>query len=256
MKDNQTLVLVSDIHSQHQKLEAALEWIESEFFYFGQEYPQLIFLGDITDSRLDNHEKNYPPYSDPQRTFGMVRELVDNTDSVLLQSNHQDKLKRWIFHDLAGTKPNPVTVNYGLQYTITQFIDHLTIEEKQDIHDWLAGLPYHVVIDSYDLLHDSQTSFLCSHAYFNTAANLQNPSKKHKQEALYGLLDDDNKRVDWWSDDNPISFYGLAENAVRVAGHYHQNFRGVNNRVIDSGCGSTGGSLCIHVPAYGLYKEF
>lgn len=256
MKDNQTLVLVSDIHSQHQKLEAALEWIESEFFYFGQEYPLICFLGDLLDSRLDNHEKNYPPHSDPQCTFSMVRELVDNTDSVLLQSNHQEKLQRFLKHHLAGTKPNPVTVNYGLNYTISQFIDHLTVEEKQDLHGWLAALPYHVVIDSYDLQHDSITSFLCSHAYFNTAANLQQPSKRHKQEALYGLLDDDNKRVDWWSDDNPISFYGLAENAVRVGGHYHLVHRGLHNRVLDAGCGSTGGSLCIHVPAYGIYKEF
>lgn len=256
MKDNQTLVIIGDTHSQHQRLEAALEWIESEFFYFGQEYPLICFLGDLLDSRLDNHEKNYPPHSDPQRTFSMVRELVDNTDSVLLQSNHQDKLKRYLAHDLAGTTPNPVTVNSGLQYTISQFIDHLTIEEKQGLHDWLGALPYHVVIGSYDLLHDSQTSFLCSHAYFNTAANQQNPSKRHKQEALYGLLDDDNKRVDWWSDDNPISFYGLAENAVRVAGHYHEVFRGKNQRVIDGGCGSTGGVLTIHVPAYNLYQEF
>lgn len=251
MKDNQTLVLVSDIHSQHQQLEAALIWCAEQF---GNCY--YCYLGDIFDPRLDNHEKNYPPFSDSRITYWLVRDTIKYGEGVVLQSNHQDKLLRWIKHDLAGTTPNPVTVNSGLQYTISQFINHLTIEEKGEIHDWLAALPYHVVIDSYDLLHDSQTSFLCSHAYFNTAANLQNPSKKHKQEALYGLLDDNNQRVDWWSSDNPISFYGLAPNAVRVAGHYHINFRGVNNRVIDSGCGSTSGSLCVHVPAYGLYQEF
>lgn len=256
MKDNQTLVFVGDIHSQHQRLEAALEWIESEFHYSGQEYPLICFLGDVTDSRLDNHEKNYPPHSDAKYTFNMVRELVDHYNCVLLQSNHQEKLQRWLRHDLAGITPNPVKVNYGLDYTLSQFVDHLTIEEKQDLHDWLAALPYHVVVESYDLLHDSMTSFLCSHAYFNTAANLQNPSKKHKQEALYGLLDHDNKRVDWWSQDEPISFYGLAENAVRVGGHYHLVAKGLNNRVIDGGCGSTGGSLCVHVPAYNIHKEF
>ena len=248
---DKTVCFISDIHSQHIKLESALSWISESF-----DNPHCIFLGDIMDSRLDNHEHNYPPYSNPKVAFEMVQYTVLAGEGVLLQSNHQEKLQRFLEHHLAGTKPNPVTVNYGLNYTISQFIDHLTVEEKQDLHGWLAALPYHVVIDSYDLQHDSITSFLCSHAYFNTAANLQQPSKRHKQEALYGLLDDDNKRVDWWSDDNPISFYGFAENAVRVAGHYHVNFQGLNNRVIDSGCGSTGGSLCIHVPAYGIYKEF
>ena len=251
MKDNQTLVIIGDCHSQHQKIEAVLTWCEKEITN-----PYYVWLGDILDSRLDNHEHNYPPYSNPKAAFEMVQYTVLAGEGVLLQSNHQEKLQRWLKHDLAGTKTNPVTVNSDLQYTITQFIDHLTIEEKQEIHDWLAALPYHVVIDSYDLQHNSQTSFLCSHAYFNTAANLQNPSKRHKQEALYGLLDDDNKRVDWWSEDNPISFYGLAENAVRVGGHYHLVHRGLYNRVIDGGCGSTGGSLCVHIPAYNLWQEF
>ena len=242
---------VGDIHSQHQRLEAAIDWISESFENF-----QIILLGDCFDPRLDNHEKNYPPYSDSRETYRLIRNRPEMDSSILLQSNHQEKLQRYLRHHLAGTTPNPVTVNSGLQYTISQFIDHLTIEEKQEIHDWLAGLPYHVVIDSYDLQHDSMASFLCSHAYFNTAANLQNPSKRHKQEALYGLLDDDNKRVDWWSDDNPISFYGLAENAVRVGGHYHLVHRGLYNRVIDGGCGSTNGSLCVHIPAYNLWQEF
>ena len=250
---DKVLCLISDIHSQHRKLQDALDWIKSEY---PSESTQLVFLGDCWDSRLDNHEKNYPPYSDPLQTYIIVRNCVEEHGDILLQSNHQDKLLRFLKHDLAGTKPNPVTVNYGLQYTITQFIDTLTIEEKVEIYDWLAALPYHVVIDSYDLQHDSMTSFLCSHAYFNTAANLQNPSKRHKQEALYGLLDDDNKRVDWWSDDNPISFYGLSPNAVRVGGHYHLVAKGLNQRVLDGGCGSTGGSLAIHIPAYNLWQEF
>jgi len=255
MKDNQTLVLVSDIHSQHQRLEAALEWIESEFFYFGQEYPQIVFLGDITDSRLDDYEKNYPPHSDPRHTFAIVRELVDNTDSILLQSNHQDKLRRWLHHNLTNPeKKNPVTTNYGLDYTLAQFVEPMTIEEKWDLHDWLVGLPYHVVVESYDLQHDCQTSFLCSHAYFNAFVDLQNPSKRHKQEALYGVLNPDNTRFDWWSPDQPISFYG--QSAVRVGGYYHLVHRGNYHRVIDAGCGSTGGSLCVHVPAYDLYQEF
>ncbi len=251
MKENQTLVIIGDTHSQHQKIEAFFTWCEKEITN-----PYYVWLGDIMDSRLDNYEKNYSPYSDPKASFEMVRYTVLMGNGVLLQSNHQEKLQRWLGHDIAGTKSNPVTVKYGLQYTIEQFINALTIEERQELHDWLSSLPYHVVIDSYDLQHDTQTSFLCSHAYFNTAANLQNPSKKHKQEALYGLLDDDNKRVDWWSDDNPITFYGFSPNAVRVGGHYHLVHRGLNQRVLDAGCGSTSGQLCVHIPAYGLYQLF
>lgn len=242
-------IFLGDIHSQHRKLQDALEWIKHNITD-----PHIVWLGDCWDSRLDNHEKNYPPYSDPLQTYILVRNCVEDHGDILLQSNHQEKLLRWLKHDLSNTTPNPVTVNYGLDYTISQFIDHLTIEEKVELHDWLAALPYHVVIDSYDLQYDSTVSFLCSHAYFNTKANLQEPSKHHKQEALYGLLDRDNKRVDWWSSDEPLSFYGLP--AVRVGGHYHSVSVGRNQRVLDAGCGSTGGSLCVHVPAYGLYKEF
>jgi len=249
MKDNQTLIFISDVHSQHQKLESAIVWCCQEF-----SDPYFCFLGDIFDSRLDNHEKNYPPYSDSVATFWLVKNALLN--GVLIQSNHQDKLRRWLHHHLnSPEKKNPVTVNYGLNYTLSQLVEPLTIEEKWELHDWLVNLPYHIVLNSYDLIHNSQISFLCSHAYFNiAAANFSEPSSRHKQEALYGLLDRDNKRVDWWSSDEPIYFYDSP--AVRIAGHYHVNFKGKNQRVIDSGCGSTGGYLCVHIPAYGLYQEF
>jgi hypothetical protein len=250
MKDIVTC-FISDCHSQHRKLQDALDWIKSEY---PPESTQLVYLGDCWDSRLDKQEENYPPHSDPLQTYLTVRNCVDQHGDILLQSNHQDKLRRWLYHDLHNAKPNPVTVNYGLDHTINQFIKHLTVEEKVELHDWLSALPCHVVIQGYDQLHDTDVSFLCSHAYFNTAVNIQQPSKKHIQEALYGCMDRDNKRLDWWSSDEPLSFYGLP--AVRVAGHYHQLWKGKYQRVIDSGCGNTGGSLCVHVPAYGLYKEF
>jgi hypothetical protein len=248
---DKVVCFVSDIHSQHRKLQDALDWIKGEY---PPESTQLVFLADCWDSRLDDHEKNYPPYSDPLQTYLIIKNCVEQHGDILLQSNHQEKLMRWLKHHLVGTRPNPVKVNYGLDYTISQFINTLTIEEKKEIHNWLSGLPYHVVIESYDLQHDTTVSFLCSHAYFNIKTNLEQPSKHHKQEALYGLLDRDNKRVDWWSSDEPLSFYGLP--AVRVAGHYHILSCGKHQRVIDTGCGNTGGSLCVHVPAYGLYQEF
>ena len=246
---DKTIIFVGDLHSQHQRLGEALDWISETFNYY-----QLVFLGDVLDSRLDNHEKNYPPYSDPKKTFEIVRDLVDNECAILLQSNHQDKLRRWLGHHLEGKQYNPVTTNQGLCYTISQFVDKLTIEEKEDLRQWLSALPYHVVVDSYDLLQDTVISFLCSHAYFNVKANLQTPSKAHQQEALYGLLIENNNRVDWWSSDSVVGYYDRP--AARIAGHYHVNFQGKNQRVIDSGSGSTGGTLCVHVPAYGLYKEF
>lgn len=250
MKDNQTLVIVGDTHSQHQKIEAVFSWCEKEITN-----PYYVWLGDIIDSRLDIYEHNYPPYSDPKIAFELVQYTVLMGEGVFLQSNHQDKLRRWLHHNLTNPeKKNPVTVNYGLDYTLAQFVEPMTIEEKWDLHNWLVELPYHVVIESYDLQHDSQTSFLCSHAYFNAFVDLQNPSKRHKQEALYGVLNPDNTRFDWWSSDQPISFYG--QSAVSVGGHYHAVSRGKHQRVIDAGCGNTGGQLCLHIPAYDLYQLF
>lgn len=251
MNNDNTLIFIGDIHSQHQRLEKALSWCAENF-----ENCYYCFLGDIFDSRMDNHEKNYPPFSDSRLTYWLVKDTIKHSKGVVLQSNHQDKLRRWLNHYLYnGHKKNPVTVNYGLDYTIKQFVEPLTIEEKIELYDWLLNLPYHVVLKSYDLVHNYHISFLCSHAYFNmAAASLSEPSGRHKQEALYGLLDRDNKRVDWWSLDEPISFYDSP--AVRIAGHYHILYKGKNQRVIDSGCGSTGGQLCIHIPSYGLYQEF
>lgn len=246
---DKTLIFIPDVHSQHQKLEEALDWVSKTFNYY-----QLVLLGDVLDSRLDNHEKNYPPYSDPKKTFEIVRDLVDNECAILLQSNHQDKLRRWLMHHLEDKQYNPVTVNQGLDYTISQFVDKLTIEEKANLYQWLSNLPYHVVVDSYDLQHDRIMTFLCGHGYFSTTVNIEQPSEKHRNEALYGLLTRDKKRIPFWEADSPISFYG--QPAIRVVGHHHQLWKGKHQRVLDGGCGSSNGSLCVHIPAYGLYQEF
>lgn len=239
---------MGDCHSQHYKVQEALSWLESE-------YPDyhLICLGDIFDSRLDNLEKNYPPYSDPTVVYQIFKQLVDQ-GHILLQSNHQDKLKRWLRWDLEGKKPNSVEPKQGLQYTLSQFVNNLTVEEKANLYQWLFDLPHHVVIDSYDFQHDQTMTFLCGHGYFNTAVNIEQPSEKHKDQALYGILTKDKKRVAFWEDDSPLSFYGRP--AIRVVGHHHQLWKGLYNRVIDGGCGSTGGSLCVHIPAYNLWQEF
>lgn len=247
MKNNRTLVFVSDVHSQHEKLRSSLVWCQEEL---GSCY--FCFLGDLFDPRLDDYEQNQPPYSDSRITHWLVKDAIKFDGGVVLQSNHQDKLRRWLHHLLvAQTSPNPVQMN---PYTTRYFVDELLIEEKWALYKWLCCLPHHVVLKSYDLKHDTEVSFLCSHAYFNTTANIQKPSKEHKQEAIYGLLRDNKKRLDWWTDDTPFSFYG--QPAVRIAGHYHTLYKGINQRVIDTNCGSTGGSLCVHIPAYGIYKEF
>lgn len=248
---NKIPIFIGDIHSQHRKLQDALEWVKSEF---SSESTQLIFLGDCWDSRLDNYEKNYPPYSDPLQTYILIKKCVESHSSILLQSNHQDKLRRWLRWDLEGKKPNPVVPKEGLQYTISQFVDHLTIEEKVDLFEWLSALPYHSIINCYDSQHQQLMTFLCSHAYFNIETNVEQPCEKHKDQALYGLLTRDKKRVRWWQDDSPISFYG--QSAIRIVGHHHEVFKGKYQRVVDGGCGSTGGVLTIHIPEFDLWQDF
>ena len=216
-------VLIGDIHSQADKLENALNYIRQCI-----ENPCVVFLGDIFDSRCE--------YSDSKLVYSLVRDAEKNLNGIVLQSNHQDKLIRYL-------KGNKVQLLGGLDRTIQDIIGGRISQEV--LYKWLLGHAFGVVFK------DSEgTEYRCAHSYFNSEIQIQEYtthylvktlSRKHKHQFLYGITDSDGTRTMWWENDNSY------QNYVRVAGHYHTVYTNLHNKslVIDSGCGSVGGKLTI-----------
>jgi len=91
-------VLIGDIHSQADKLEKALSFIHQNI-----QNSRVIFLGDIFDSKND--------YSDSHLVYKLVREAEKSLNAITIQSNHQDKLVRYLRGD-------SVELNNGLDKTV------------------------------------------------------------------------------------------------------------------------------------------
>lgn len=217
-------VLIGDIHSQAKNLESALSFIRKNI-----QNAKVIFLGDLFDSKNS--------YSDSHHVYELVRESEIDLNAIVLQSNHQDKLTRYL-------KGNKIHMNYGLDKTISDLTNHsISFDE---LYGWLIRQPFGVVFR--DKLN---REFRCAHAYFNEQVNIfkykelykiQTLSLTHKKEFLYGMQDEKRNRINWWESDNTqLSF-------IRVAGHYktvHINLRN-NSLVLDSCCGDSDGVLSIY----------
>ena len=126
--------IIGDVHSDAIKLNQA-------FDYAKEHNLKIILLGDLFDSRCS--------FSDSVAVY----ELVRNSDAIVLQSNHQDKLIRYY-------KGHNITLNNGLDITAKEFEDAGI--SQQEILDWLDSLPYGVVFKSNGI------EYRCSLAYFTT----------------------------------------------------------------------------------------
>jgi hypothetical protein len=216
-------VLIGDIHSQADKLKSALTFIQNNI-----QDPRIVFLGDLFDSKND--------YSDSYTVYKLVKEAEQNLNAITIQSNHQDKFIRFL-------RGNKVTINNGLNKTISDFILHNVSHEE--MYAWLSRQAYGIVFrDAHGI------EFRCAHAYFSSDIQVQEyetqylvkaVSNRHKHEFLYGLQSSKESRVNWWESDNS------ANNFIRVAGHYQTLYTNLNNKslVLDSCCGNTNGKLSI-----------
>lgn len=217
-------VLIGDVHSQYLQLYSAFKFIDKNISnYF------IVFLGDLFDSRND--------YSNSVRVYELIRHLEDKQKCVVLQSNHQDKLIRYL-------KGNNVYLNNGLDKTIEDF--NKSNISKFEILDWLLKLPYGICFKDY-----SELEYRCAHAYFSSKFFVpENYSEEHyinvvskntKSKCLYGIVENE-KRIEWWNKEFPHSW-------IRVAGHYHQvhiDLEKTKSIVLDGSCGNDNGKLYIY----------
>jgi hypothetical protein len=224
------ICFISDVHSQFDRLQKAVDYALSQNL-------QIIFLGDIFDSKID--------YSDSVAVLNLIESLV-NSGHICINSNHQDKLSRYL-------KGNNVTQNNGLDITIKEFEE--TNVDKDKLFKLLTSFPYGVVCkNSYG------KEFRVAHAYFSDRIQIsdykdqyfvygKDINQKTRKTMIYGLLDRDNTRLSWWEEVNS------EQNFVRVAGHYHRVIETETSLVLDSSCGS-GGPLSLYNCDTGVIKEF
>lgn len=217
-------VLVGDIHSQYLQLYNAFKYIQENI----QDY-HIIFLGDLFDSRTD--------YSNSLGVYELTRELQNQNKCTILQSNHQDKLIRYL-------KGNQVYLNNGLDITLEEF--NRSSVSKEELLEWLQSFSYGLVFKDKNNL-----EYRCAHAYFSSKFfvpeeytdefQIQVVSKQTKSKCLYGIIQD-NQRLEWWNKDSNHSW-------IRVAGHYHQvhiDLERTKSIVLDGECGNDNGKLYIY----------
>ncbi len=208
-------ILVGDVHSQYNQLSSII----TKTFYVNTHY---IFLGDLFDSRVD--------YSDSVNVYQSIRELGNRC--TVIQSNHQDKLNRYI-------KGNAVNTDW-IHPTIADFNNQFDDEFKS----WLDSLPYGVVVNVDD------KQYRISHAYFPKSVEVNvtdeltlvygdSLTRTQKNLMLYGKrqqFNGVNARVPWWDEEEQKDW-------IRVAGHYHLLHIDHNSIVLDGSCGDEDGVL-------------
>lgn len=216
-------VLIGDVHSQARNLEAALSFISTHI-----KDARVVFLGDIFDSKNS--------YSDSHSVYRLVREAEKNLNAIVLQSNHQDKLIRYL-------KGNKVMLSNGLDLTIQELEAEVS---KDELLDWLIRQSFGIVFrDKFGI------EFRCAHAYFSNNLDIQDYEdfylvkalrKEQKNQFLYGIQDAKRNRLEWWNYSNENQSF------IRTSGHYRTLYLNLENKslVLDSSCGDENGKLSIY----------
>lgn len=218
-------ILIGDVHSQYDNLIRAVSYIENNISdHF------MVFLGDLFDSRNSN--------SQSVEVYELVRKLEAQHRAVVLQSNHQWKLYRYL-------KGNNVFISEDLQMTIDDFKNSNI--ELDELFSWLSSLAYVVAFRD-----SSQREYRAAHAYVSSslyvAQNYEDyyridvVSSKNRDKLLYGILNKDRERIEWWKEQS-------SKDWIRVAGHYHVVHKDLTHSksiVLDSGSGRDDGLLSIY----------
>lgn len=208
--------LISDVHSQAQKLENALNFCADQNL-------TPLFLGDLFDSKCE--------ISDSMGVYSLVRNAQENLNALIIQSNHQNKLIRYL-------RGNNVIQSFGLDRTIQE----LSSLDSQELLTWLESFPYGIVFRDH-----SNVEYRVSHAYFSSQIVipeyqdfycLHEVSKKHQNQMLYGIFSG-RDRLAWWENQSH-------NNWIRVCGHYHHVHVDTSSIVLDGSCGEDSGNLLVY----------
>lgn len=126
-----------------------------------------VFVGDIVDRGPENYA-----------SFKLVYDLWSTSKADWVMGNHDNKFFRWL-------KGNPVKIGHGLSMTVEEFeemydpLDFNGMTKKELGEYMLDRLPYVIKGDDFIISH----AFPCG-----------------TSEALYGPIDEDRNRIEWWED--------------------------------------------------------
>jgi hypothetical protein len=216
-------VLMGDVHSVFSRFERAHSFISDNI----QDY-HLVMMGDVFDSRCEE--------SDSVSLYRAIRQLQNDGKLTLLHSNHQWKLQRYL-------RGNPVKVDTPLQRTLDDFAS--SDVSNEELLEWLAMLPFAASFQD-----QNGFEYRCSHAYHSSKLyvphhyediyTVQEVSRQMRDKLIYGVLDREGKRIEWWNQQSE-------HNWIRCSGHYHRMVVSYENKsiVLDSSCGDNDGILSI-----------
>jgi hypothetical protein len=224
--------LISDVHSQAHLLKLALEYCSNHNL-------TPLFLGDLFDARVEN--------TDSVSVYHQVKEQIENNSAICIQSNHQNKLLRYL-------KGNNVFIGEDLQRTLDDFENsNISLEE---VYEFLNTMPYGVVFKD-----KNQTEYRVAHAYFSSRIEVpeyedfcliyeNRLNKSTKSTMLYGPIQREEKqRIEWWKNNRTRDY-------VLVSGHYHTVCINENSIVLDPECGSPDGALGMYDVNSKVLKRF
>ncbi len=214
--------LIGDLHSQIGPLRAVIRYCETQGLF-------PVFLGDIFDSRC--------AHSDSVSVYFTLRELQEKGDAVVLRSNHQDKLERYIRGYATHTPPELLRTVDDMEAAGVQL---------ESLGQWLESLPHGFCFRK------GEAEYRCAHACFpswldvpeyDSHCEVYPESKQAKSLMMYGPSHKEGRgRVKWWESASSRKF-------IRVAGHYHVVHTDEKSLVLDAGCGGTERSWFCNEPA-------
>jgi len=222
----QNYALIGDLHSQLEPLTQVIQ-------YCHEHNLTPVFLGDVFDSRCST--------SDSVAIYDVLRFAQRNMGAVILRSNHQDKLERYL-------KNHSIVLSAELVQTLNDFAESSV--SPDEVLGWLDSMPY------VFCFRDSKgQEYRCSHAMvpswleipeYEESVEIHDVTKRVKQLCMYGDFHEGERKF-WWERDTKREW-------IRVAGHYHVVHTSDKNLVLDGGCGGHQRSwFCQEPPVLVLY---
>lgn len=217
--------LIADVHGSWIQFQAALNrlgfWREGGNWYSSGAF-FVISLGDLNDYRHDIGVD----VSSSLNCMLTMKELQEKGWGITVQSNHQDKLLRFL-------KGHEVKLTWGLDRTVAELTGHAPVDLGA-LSLWLESLPLF-----YEFEEDN-IEYVAAHAYWSD--RMGSNAKTDKSLAIYGPRNGAD-RDKWW-ENYP------KQKRIPIVGHYHESWLTATSIGIDDGCGE-GGPLNIYIPSKG-----
>lgn len=222
-----SFAIIGDVHSQADCLESALN-------YCIDHHLQPLLLGDLFDSKC--------PFSDSVKVYQLVKHVVSHYSAIVLHSNHQDKLIRYL-------QGNDVVLNNGLDRTVEDF--RSSDIDLNELKDFLMACPYGIVFrDSNGI------EYRAAHSFFSRQIEVEDYDdyclffechipRRIRNTMIYGPTTRQG-RILWWQSESDRNF-------VRVSGHYHTVHIDSKSIVLDGECGDDKDTAFL--PVYDIEKK-